>query len=599
MKKYKNRSEVEEKYKWNLTDFFQNEKDYEEKYNKATKDLKELEQYHNCTKDSKHLYSYLEKFMGIWSLCQDLYVYSYLLNDQELGVAKNMERKEKASTLLSNFSNATSFFQDELLELTKEEYEKLFIENKDLEKFKSYLNHIYRYKNHVLDSYTENIITDMINATNHYEDIASNMLNSEHNYGDITLEGGKIERIERTNYRLFLKNESERVRKEAYTSFNKKIDEYSKTSAGLLNSYVALNNTEAKIHHFDSALSKHLFHLDISKEVYQVIEEVATSNLDTLHKYYKLVKQALGFDTLNVYDLNLNMSKYDKEYSIEEAWDIIRKALKPLGEEYLAKFEKIITNHYVDYCQYQGKCSGGYSYSTMLQDSRILMSYNYDLISVSTLIHEAGHNINHQFIKENNKVQYNSTYNLVAEVASLTNECLLSSYLAKNGTTKEEKLAGLENILDVFVSNFYGAAREAKIELDMYEKQLKGETLTKDYLDQEVLSSYQKYYGKEVKFDNNAKNAWVTRSHYYMDFYLYNYAICMSIASTLAAQILEGNQKVLEKYIKFLKVGSDKLPGEAFKVLGIDLENKDVYESSIRYFDSLINEYHKILNEEV
>lgn len=599
MEKYKSRSEVPEKYKWRLDDFFKDEKDYDANYKKASHALEEFAQYHNCTKNAKKLYQYLKKYVDVWSLCQDLYVYSYLINDQELGIAKNLERKEKATTLLSNFTNATSFFNDELLSLTKEEYQRLFEEEKELDKFKAYLNHIYRNKEHVLDSSTENIITDIINATNHYEDIASNMLNSEHDYGTVTLEDGKIEKIERMNYRLFLKNESERVRKEAYSSFNKKIDEYSKTSAGLLNSYVSLNNADAKIHNFKSAFEKHLFYLNINKKVYDVIEEVATSNLDTLHKYYKLVKKALGLNTLKSYDLNLNMSKFDKEYQIEEAWDLIRKALQPLGNDYCERFEKIINNQYVDYCQYQGKASGGYSYSTMLKDSRILMSYNYDLLSVSTLIHESGHNINHQFIKENNEVQYNSTYNMVAEVASLTNECLLSSYLANHGDTKEEKLAGLENMLDVFVSNFYGAIREGKIELDMYEKQLKGDTITKDYLDNVTLKAYAKYYGDEVEFDENVKNSWVTRGHYYMDFYLYNYAICMSVAATLASKILEGDREVLNKYIEFLKVGSDKLPGEAFKVLGIDLENKEVYESSIKYFDSLIDKYNNILDKEV
>lgn len=599
MKKYKNRSEVPEKYKWNLTDFFKDETDYKDNYERAVTSISEFDDYHNCTKDAKKLYQYLKKFIDVWALCQDLYVYSYLINDQELGIAKNIENKDKTPTLLSNFSSATSFFNNELLDLSEEGYQKLFKDNEELEEFRAYLDSIYRNKGHVLESSIENIITDMINATNHYEDISSNMLNSEHNYGTVTLEDGKIEQIERTNYRLFLKNENERIRKEAYKSFNKKIDEYSKTSAGLLNSYVAMNNTNAKIHNFKSAFEQHLFHLNISKKVYDVIEEVATSNLDTLHKYYRLVKKALNLDTLNSYDLNLKMSKFDKEYEIEEAWDLIRKALQPLGNEYLEKFEKIINNHYVDYCQYQGKCSGGYSYSTMLRDSRILMSYNYDLLSVSTLIHEAGHNINHQFIRENNKIQYNSSYNMVAEVASLTNECLLSSYLAESGSTKEEKLAGLENILDVFVSNFYGAIREGKIEIDMYEKQLNGDTITKDYLDEATLKSLAKYYGNEIKFDENAKNSWVTCSHYYMDFYLYNYAICMSIAATLASKILSGDKKVLDNYIEFLKVGIDKLPKEAFEVLGIDLEDKDVYETSIKYFDSLIDKYNNILDKEV
>lgn len=598
MEKYNSRKDVPEKYKWDLSDFFKDDKDYEEKFDVATKLIKELANYKNCTKDANKLYKYLEKEMNAFALCQNLYVYAYLLNDQELGIAENIERKNKAIKLLTDLEKNTSFFSDELLGLSLKEYNDLFIKNKKLYEYKAALDQIYKDKGHILSPETENIITDLINATNHFEDISSTMLNSEHNYGTIRFDDGRVEQIQKNNYRLFLKNENERIRKEAFISFNDKIDEYSKTSAALLNSYVSMKNTNAKIHNFDSSWQQNLHKLDLSDKVFTTLVDAAYDNLDSLHRYYKLKKKALNLDILNSYDLNLNMVKNDKEYTIEEAQEIIRKSLSPLGEEYLSKFDKIINNKYIDYCQYQGKCSGGYSFSTRLNDSRILMSYNYDLISVSTIAHEAGHNINHQYIKENNKIQYNATYPIVAEVASLTNECLLSSYLADNGTTKDEKLAGLENIMEVFISNFYGAVREGKIETDMYDKSLNGGTITKDYLDKLTLDSLSKYYGSEIKYDEKSKNSWVSRSHYYMNFYLYSYAICVSVATNVASKILGGDKEFLDKYIEFLKIGSDKNPKEAFEVLGINLEDKEVYETAIKYFDSLINKYNQILDKE-
>lgn len=81
MKKYKNRNEVPEKYKWKLDDFFKDEEDYEKSYKKAVNELKNFDQYHGCTKDANRLYQYLRKFVDVWALCQDLYVYSYLVND--------------------------------------------------------------------------------------------------------------------------------------------------------------------------------------------------------------------------------------------------------------------------------------------------------------------------------------------------------------------------------------------------------------------------------------------------------------------------------------------------------------------------------------
>ena len=91
------------------------------------------------------------------------------------------------------------------------------------------------------------------------------------------------------------------------------------------------------------------------------------------------------------------------------------------------------------------------------------MSFNEDIDSISTIIHEGGHNVHHQYVTENNPIQYREISVRVAEVASLTNECLLSHYFLEHGKTKEEKLNGLENILRVFAANFYGAIREGKM----------------------------------------------------------------------------------------------------------------------------------------
>ena len=246
---------------------------------------------------------------------------------------------------------------------------------------------------------------------------------------------------------------------------------------------------------------------------------------------------------------------------------------------------------------YKGKCSGGYSFPTKLKNSRILMSYNSNINSVSTIIHEAGHNVHHSFIIENNPLEYRNISNLVAEVASLTNECLFSNYLMTNGTTKEEKLSGLENMINVIRSNLFVAVREGKIEQEMYEKINDGGSLSKEYMNELVSKSYELYNGKEIEEDELNNISWITRSHYYMNFYLYSYAISICVAITVATKILSGNKEMLNNYIKFLSTGSDKWPSEAFKILEIDLTDKKVYENAINYFNELIDNYEKIYYE--
>ena len=598
MQKYNNRSEVPEKYKWDLTPFFKDDDEWNTSYDKTFKLIEDLVNYVGCTKDANKLYEFLTKQIEVVALWEDLYVYSHLVNDQELGVSESLIRKNKAEQLEAMLISNTSFFAPELLKLDNIEYEQLFKTNDKLLEFKSDLDKTYREKAHILLENEEKIVAELVNSMNHYDDMSSNLLNNEHDYGKVKLDNGEVVTIAVNNYRSLMKNENVSIRKKVYNLFNKKLVQYSASNAMYLNSYVSMNESIAKIRKYKDAWDAKLFGLNMNDKVFKTLVSTTEKNLNSLHRYYELKRDVLGLDILHRYDLSLELGKSNKEYSIEEAQQLIREVLKPLGDEYLNKFDKIINNRYIDYCQYKGKCSGGYSFSTLLQDSRILMSYNYNLDSVSTIAHEAGHNVHHQFVNENNSLQYRFVGSIVAEVISLTNECLLSNYLANNGETKEEKLAGIANILGVIANNLFDAVREGKIEQEMYKEVRNGRMITKDLLDKKSKNSLRKYYGKAVKLDKYVSNSWVTRSHYYMNFYLYSYAICISVASNVARKILDGDKEMLNNYYEFMKLGSDKWPAEAFKVLGVDLENPEVYQNVIDYFDSLIDKYYEIKHQE-
>jgi len=586
MYNYKNRKEVPERYKWDLTDFFKNDNEFNKLFELTKKDIKTLKKFKGCTKDPKEIYLFLKKYNELNANVLILYVYSYLKNDEELGNSVNIERKSKSNNLFSEIGTNTSFFEEELLNLDSKEYKNLFKEYKELKEYKSFLDKIYRNKEHILTEQEENIITELTSKMNNFSNISSDLINKEHNYGKIIIDG-KEETITINNYHRIIKNKDRKIRKEAYEKLFGKLEEYSGVSAGLLNSYVQGNNAVAKLHKFSNAWECKLFGLNLENKVFKTLVETVEKNTDSLKKYLKLRKKILNLDKLELYDLGVDLFNNTKEYTIEEAQKLIKESLKPLGNEYIEKLNTIFEKRYIDYMGYKGKCSGGYSFSTSLKPSRILMSYNGDLNSISTIAHESGHNIHHQFIMENNPLQYRNASNLVAEVASLTNECLLSSYIIKNSKNKDEKIEAIENMIRVIRSNLFGAAREGKIEEEMYTKANEGGTLTKEYLNNLVEKSYEKYNGKEINSNPLNSISWITRSHYYMNFYLYSYAISISIAINVAKEILKGNENMLNNYIKFLSTGSDKWPEEAFKILGIDLTDSLVYKEAIDYFKDL------------
>ena len=253
MKKYKNRSSVEEKYKWDLTDFFSNEEEFLKTYRKTQKNIEKLSQYVGCTKDAEKLYEFLNLEYLTISLWEDLYVYSYLIHDQELGNAEAIERKNQTEILNLELEKSIHFFSPELLKLSKKDYHQLFLDHPKLKEYQAALDLIYREKGHVLGEEEENIVSSLVSSMNHFDDMSSTMINSLHDYGHVMIDGEDVT-IASNNYRYLMHNEDSSIRHLVRDQFQKKLSQYAPVHASFLSSYVSYQNALAKIHHFQIQL---------------------------------------------------------------------------------------------------------------------------------------------------------------------------------------------------------------------------------------------------------------------------------------------------------------------------------------------------------
>ena len=595
MNKYETRNDVPLKYRWDLTDIFKNIDDFNKTIDEVKEEIKKIDSYVGCTKNSDKLFEFLEFDSELTQKIVNLQVYAMTINDQDLKESFGSELVGKIDNLTTEYHAKVSFFSPELLSLSKEDYNDLY-KNEKLAKYKKSLDDIYRYKDHVLNEKEEELSSRLTSTLGSYEQLSSTLLNSCNDYGSFTMPDGNIEELMNTNYRRIMKKLPRDKRKEVYEQFNKVKDRYSNISAGLLDDYVKTNISLSKVHRYESTWDEKLFDLELSNKVFDSMIDSAVETKDILKKYYDLKSKVLKIDKCAPWDAPIELYETDKEYTIEEACDLVLKALEPLGEDYIKHFKNVIDNRCIDFCQYKGKRSGGYCVSSPgLKKSKILMSFNYDLQSVSTIAHESGHNVHHQYLYENNFAEYRIVPYVVSEVASLTNEFLLSNYLINNGS-KEEALSGLSNILAVFNSNFYGSILDGDFEREFYKYVENGGTLTKDYLNNLYEKDLLKFYPIEIESEYQ-KEAWISISHFYMFYYLFSYSMCVSVASYVSKEILSGNKEMLDKYISFLKTGSDYSVSDIYKVLGVDLENKNIYLDAIDNFSSLIDKFDEIYNK--
>ena len=593
MKSYNDRKSVPDEYKWDLTNFVKDEKDYQEKIKYIQENIKKIKNYVGCTHDAIKLCEYLKFDIELGSCLEDLDAYTYLIQSEDLANDDATSKRLNVSNLLTQYVYESSFFTPELLKLNKDEYENLF-SYRGLAEYKKYLDDTYRYKEHSLSEEEEKIVSLLIENIPTYSNIQSTILNSCNDYGTVSLSDGTEVTLTLTNYRRLMKTSNREKRKEIYLQFQSVVRKYAPIIAIALNDYFKDQSSLSKIYNFEGSWERKLFKLDLSNNVFDALTNTVEKHADYSIKYENLRSKVLEIKDLMPWDSSLDIAKSDKEYSIEDAKKILMEALKPLGEDYLKHFEHIFTSRSVDYCQYKGKQSGACTVSTFNNhDPKIYMSFNGEFLNVSTLAHEGGHHVNHQYICENNIPLYSSNSSLTGEVASLTNELLLSYYMA-GSKDKNEALVGISNAIDILDTNIFGAVIEGNIERKMYQKIENGGALTASTLDDLVSKELLKFSDKDELKHEYQKNAWCLRSHYFMFYYLYSYAICASVASYVAKNIIEGNKEVLDKYLNFLKTGSNVTVTDTYKILGIDLEDKSVYEDAMDFYNSLLELFMKV-----
>ena len=392
-------------------------------------------------------------------------------------------------------------------------------------------------------------------------------------------------------------NNCEKLRNDVIEVQNKKFEEkeaeFKNIFAENLVSNMKNTSSMAEIRKFTSTIDSLLFSSNIPKSVVDSLYKVINKNLNVYQKYLKLIKNSLGLKELAYYDLNAQILTDEMSFSIEDAQYLIGEATKIYGEEYHDIIEKAFEEKWVDYCSYKGKASGAYCTSCYGAHPVVLTNFFGKFGDVSAVAHELGHAVNFYLSQQaNNKHDYNNDI-FVAEVASLTNEIILSNYVIEHSRNKNLKLIALYNLINLIQNNLFDACLEGELENKAYTLIDNGETIDAEYLSNTIYDIRSKYYKDVVNLDDKSKYSWIRREHYFYPFYLFKYATGVSAAIMIATKIINNEDDMKNKYISFLKMGDTDYPVELLKKIGIDMTKEEVYENAVNFFSNLIDEFDK------
>ena len=438
-------------YKWDLTRIFKDEDDYKNSIAKLEDLLSKINSFKGRILENENTFLELLKLeTEISKILNKIYVYSYLGFYDNMADVKFQKYKEFASSLMVKADSATSFIVPEILSSDFSLICEFIEKNKELELFKTFLLRLFREKEHILSEKEEKILSDLGEVFDIPSDAYDAINETDASFGKIKNEENENVVLTSSNYSLFLTSKNEKVRKSAFKKKHEYYKNHINTISSLYIGQVKSDVFNSKTRKYNSTLEAHLFSDNIDAKLYKNLVKITNKNTKYLKDYYKFKGECLG-RKLHMYDLYLNTSKIpEKKISYEESIKIINEALKPLGEDYLDKFNYLINNRCVDVYPKDKKRSGAYQWGTYGVLPYVSLNYENNIDSVSTFAHEMGHAMHTYYSNEKQDYLYANYPIFLAEIASTFNEVLLSNYLIKNAENNDEKEYHLIDFLDKF-----------------------------------------------------------------------------------------------------------------------------------------------------
>lgn len=594
MKELPRREELPEELTWDLTSIYESDQAFEESFSDLEDALPSLTSYEGTLADgADQLSAALENILAAGRHLENLHLYAHLKNDQDTGNAQYQELYDRVRSLSSRFSVAVSWFQPELLAMDEETVRAYIQENPDLELYEHYLERLISKKKHTLSAREEELLAGAANLFSVPSQTFSILNNADIEFPVIEDEEGRRVQLTHGNYSEFLESKNRRVRENAFKNYYSVYEGLENTFATTLYGNIKVQNYRAETRNYASARDAALSSNFIEEEVYDRLMEAVNDHLPSFHRYLELRKKALELEELHMYDVYTPLTKESTfEVTYEEAKEITLQALKPLGEEYQEILQKAFDERWIDVCENRGKRSGAYSSGNYDNNPYILLNWHDSLNNLYTLVHELGHSAHTYLTTKNQPYVYGDYPIFLAEIASTTNENLLTTYLLNQADSDEEKIMILNQYLDGFKGTVFRQTQFAEFEHFMHEQAAAGQPLTAHFLRDHYYKLNEKYYGPGVVSDEEIALEWSRIPHFYYNYYVYQYATGFCASSALAEKILS-DPAGLDRYLGFLKAGQSDYPIEVMKAAGVDMTSSDylneAFEVFGRYLEQLEN----------
>ena len=592
------RNEIDEKDTWDLSTIFETDQKWEEELALLTEDTKQAASLEGHLLDSaESLLDITERYLELSRRLEKLYVYAHMKNDQDTRVAKYQEYYAKAMALYSQLDQVFSFYEPEFMAITEEQYQNFLAEEPKLQPYKHFFDKLLQNKDHVLSQREEELLAGAGEIFGAASETFAILDNADIVFPFVKDEDGNEVQLSHGVYMRLVESKNREVRRGAYEALYSTYEQYQHTYAKTLQTNVKVQNYRAKVRNYKSAREAALAANFVPESVYDNLVSAVRKHLPLLHRYLDLRSKILGIPDLKMYDVYTPLSSVEYNFTYEEALKKAEEALAVLGDDYLSRVKRAFSERWIDVYENQGKRSGAYSGGSYDTNAFMLLNWQDNLDNLFTLVHETGHSMHSSYTRETQPYVYGDYSIFLAEIASTTNENILTEKLLQEVQDDATRFAILNNFLDGFRGTVFRQTQFAEFEHAIHQADQNGEVLTSEFLNNLYADLNQEYYGLSKEDNPQIQYEWARIPHFYYNYYVYQYSTGFAAASALAEKIVHGSQEDRDRYIEYLKAGKSDYPLNIMRKAGVDMEKEDYLNDAFAVFERRLDEFEALVEK--
>ena len=589
------RGDIALKDTWNLADIFTDNGEWEKVFAETKEQAAILVTFAGQLSDAKSLFACLELRSEISKKISALSQYAKLNLDLDSRKSQYQEMTDRATMLSAEIGAASSFVEPELLQKTDEELLKLSYQFEKTDIYDLYIQELVRSRQHIRSEEIEELLSLTMTFANGPAQIFNMLDGADIKYPSIKDEKGNEVQLTKERFAKFMDSSDRRVRKDANDNFMSAYKEHINTISSSLSTEVNKNIFYTKARNYENALHRALDGDNIPTTVYHSLLETTESKIEGLHKWVALRKKILKLDEIAAYDMMCPLfPEYDYDVPYDQAKKKVIESCEPLGSDYNKKLVHAFESRWVDVYETEGKRGGAYSWGNYSAHPYVLMNYNDTVDNMFTLTHEMGHCLHSVYSNETQPFQKAQYSIFVAEVASTLNEGLLMQHLLKEAKSKEEKLYLLNRQIYGTMGTFFNQVLYARFELMIHQLVERGAALSPDTFNKIWGELISQYYGPELVIDETTPLKWSRIPHFYMTFYVYQYATSYAASQAILKKIIDGEEGIIERYLELIKSGGKDYPIQLLKECGVDMSTPAPAEATIALFKANVDEVERL-----